>query len=689
MATPFSAADFLLRRLGDCKPAVRKAAAQRLVQIPNRNALPALQEALESEQDPNVLKWIALALSRQQDVSTLKLLDRRLSDVEDLDAQDWLAVSRFALDQSINGDSGEDVVVQRLESNDPNDKRVGASHSWAVRNLSDKATRLLLEAIEHQDPEVRRWAVLSLSNKSQRPSLHSLLPGLSDPDYLVREWTECGLASIGDRRAESFLLAGLDDTHPRVREWAVKAIASFQSDGTPRLLLNQFKFEQDELCREGIITALMPWARRPDIRKFVIGQLKVEESAIVLSSLIDLVTATSNLLMDPEVQDILISHNARLIGLGLTVQMTEALLQGAASSEVDQIRRILGSRRLSTIYELISASKVGYNSTEENYDLGAKPGKSEQLILSHMDRDMTGNTIEQQSFDVAILVPLREEFETLWTILGKPIKTHLIDETGEHYYEYRYGNGPDGRVFRLITTFVGRMGPADMGIMAERLLSRFQPQLVAVLGIAGGIDEDLRLGDVIVPSLIEAFLSGAKAVPNQTDKASFELKFSGDPRRTSADLVRRIEHLQFAHLDLYARWRNGAEAFLRKEVVPELLQKLDEKGFTSNMPELVTGHIACGDVVGGAKAFSDLLLTIDRTYKALEMESSGLLIAAEFYKRTDTIVVRGISDFADKRKKTLDNIGKGAFRRVAMHNAITAFLLLLDTLPQQQDKVIK
>jgi hypothetical protein len=44
--------------------------------------------------------------------------------------------------------------------------------------------------------------------------------------------------------------------------------------------------------------------------------------------------------------------------------------------------------------------------------------------------------------------------------------------------------------------------------------------------------------------------------------------------------------------------------------------------------------------------------------------------------KVPALVIRGISDFGDNRKKELDTIGRGVIRRYAMRNAVRFFLLL-------------
>jgi hypothetical protein len=83
-------------------------------------------------------------------------------------------------------------------------------------------------------------------------------------------------------------------------------------------------------------------------------------------------------------------------------------------------------------------------------------------------------------------------------------------------------------------------------------------------------------------------------------------------------------------------------------------------------------------VVGAAKAFTDELLEIDRKFLALDMEAAGVVKAAsDRLNPVRVLVVRGISDFADERKKEIDNQGKGAWRRLGVRNATSFCVSLL------------
>jgi nucleoside phosphorylase len=70
----------------------------------------------------------------------------------------------------------------------------------------------------------------------------------------------------------------------------------------------------------------------------------------------------------------------------------------------------------------------------------------------------------------------------------------------------------------------------------------------------------------------------------------------------------------------------------------------------------------------------------DRSCLAVEMEAAGLMIAAHMgvKDRAAAFVIRGISDLADDRKAKLDQLGAGAFRKLAMQNAASYLWTLIE-----------
>ena len=285
------------------------------------------------------------------------------------------------------------------------------------------------------------------------------------------------------------------------------------------------------------------------------------------------------------------------------------------------------------------------------------------------------------SVDVGIIVALSEEFRELHSQLQSP--TAVKDEkTGASDYLF-YRPGPKGEAYRCAATFVGGMGPTDAGLASERFLNRRGPRTIVLLGIAAGIHDDVRLGDIVLATDVGRYLERAKVVD---DGESFEIHPGGDSFPCSRDLVRATQDLEFAHAPLYQSWREEGGNDLAGCVSSDSLEQLRTRNWVHEKPAFVLGPIASGPVVAASAAFVAWVRSTNRNYLGLEMESGGMMSAV--YSRSDatrTLVLRGVSDFGDERKKDLDAVGQGGLRRYAMRNAVRLLWSLMDAgvLPQR------
>lgn len=276
--------------------------------------------------------------------------------------------------------------------------------------------------------------------------------------------------------------------------------------------------------------------------------------------------------------------------------------------------------------------------------------------------------------DVAILFALAEEFRELFEQRRSVIRAEKDEKTGRAYYLFECP-GPDGTPpYTCVTTLAGQMGPTSMALLADDLLHRYEPATVSLLGIAGALSDDVKAGDIVVATQVDAYLEDAKAAG--APGGEFKFLFAGKAYVPSIQLVNAAHHLPFSHAGLYEQWQYaGAEELGSLAKSPSALV---EAGLVRPAPRLELGHLASGPVVGSAKSFAEWLRTRDRKYLALEMEAAGVM-AALYERAGDSmgLVLRGISDYTDERKAQLDALGGGALRRLAVRNAISLLVTLM------------
>lgn len=111
---------------------------------------------------------------------------------------------------------------------------------------------------------------------------------------------------------------------------------------------------------------------------------------------------------------------------------------------------------------------------------------------------------KRERFDLGLLVPLQEEFQWVQEVL--PVeKEHQVG--GEYYYVLSV---PDSN-FRIIARVIDQMGLVTAAVAADRLCTRFRFPVLALLGLAGGLDDDVQLGDVVIAEQILHYLHAGKA----------------------------------------------------------------------------------------------------------------------------------------------------------------------------------
>ncbi|NVJ05735.1 hypothetical protein HUW63_10895 [Myxococcus sp. AM001] len=280
----------------------------------------------------------------------------------------------------------------------------------------------------------------------------------------------------------------------------------------------------------------------------------------------------------------------------------------------------------------------------------------------------------RESYDLGIVIALKEEFKQFHELLPSCYESSRDEETSQYDYLFEY----PGTGHRCVVTLIGEMNPGPAGLQTERLIRRWNPRITTMLGIAAGIHPDVKVGDVVVASQIDDYLASAKAVPGQV-QGTFEFSLGGTVYQGDHELITHVRNLEFAQRAKFTAWTQACAAFLKAQL-GEAQGPLIQQQLIRSTPELMDVHLASGSIVGATQDFGRWLQTQrDRTIKVLEMESPGLMAAA--IKRVEpkrTLVIRGISDYGDDRKTSLDNVGAGVLRRYAMHNATKLLWALVE-----------
>jgi nucleoside phosphorylase len=218
---------------------------------------------------------------------------------------------------------------------------------------------------------------------------------------------------------------------------------------------------------------------------------------------------------------------------------------------------------------------------------------------------------------------------------------------GSNYDVFEHRDMADTITCALVR--LGAMGRLESAVEATRACITFQPKFVMLIGIAGGFREGrwgrrssrvkLSLGDVLIADRL----------------------FDLNTRRISAldDIGVRPKTFELRDLELQiARAVNGSSW---KEMIP---------GELDLQPEVHFGPIISGDILLASDEYppiTRLCETVIRTGPepigiepiGIEMEGSGVALAVDRHSAsTGFLMIRGVSDFADRSKKVDEACGR-------------------------------
>jgi nucleoside phosphorylase len=176
------------------------------------------------------------------------------------------------------------------------------------------------------------------------------------------------------------------------------------------------------------------------------------------------------------------------------------------------------------------------------------------------------------------------------------------------------------------------------------------------------------VGDVVVAAEINEFQANSRA---ESVEGGYEVRYSGRHWSLDFQIREALTNFEFSGKGFFDDWQAATGIHYNDLGIAE---QVDAKCLAS----VHFGPIASGNVVAASSAFVAEVKRIDRKFVAIDMEAAGVVLAAvERIHPLPCLIVRGISDRADEKKKALDEQGKQAWRRYAVRNAAALLVQLL------------
>jgi nucleoside phosphorylase len=267
-------------------------------------------------------------------------------------------------------------------------------------------------------------------------------------------------------------------------------------------------------------------------------------------------------------------------------------------------------------------------------------------------------TAERRQFDIGIVVPLAEEFRYIQEVAPQ---IESVAHAGAYFYCVHFGG------VSAVCCVAGQMGTLPALQTAIRLLEFADLRMLVVLGVAGALDDDIALGDVVIGTEINEFQANSKAEPIE---GGYEVRYSGRHWALDFKIREALNNFEFAGKRHFADWQATTTTHHEQLGQTEQLE-------VTCPASVHFGPIASGNVVAASSAFVAEVKKVNRKFVAIDMEAAGVAAAAEGRVHPlPCLIIRGISDRADEKKQVRDGQGRGSWRRFAVRNA-TAFLTRL------------
>lgn len=300
-----------------------------------------------------------------------------------------------------------------------------------------------------------------------------------------------------------------------------------------------------------------------------------------------------------------------------------------------------------------------------------KVSRSKQDLTTELIRDMKNNTdsiiysilyhgniykeTKTSQYDLAILCALKEEFDEI-----KNLSEEWNEVTLDHEkYLTTIFKNKDGNDIKVIAKCMYNMGMVESASFTTRMVNLVKPKYFVMTGIAAGIkDDDIYVGDILIPQLVWNWQSGKlkkvneKYFDSKTNKYRKKMVdyFDEDMRQISLkkNLCDIVNEKLLYDEEFFKKLVDDFSIAYPSEQINEIRENITRNRF----PKVIMEKMVSGSAV---VANSDIIDEIKhRKLVGLEMEAYGVFYAikqVEDYSDTKVLVIKSICDFADEAKE--------------------------------------
>ena len=276
-------------------------------------------------------------------------------------------------------------------------------------------------------------------------------------------------------------------------------------------------------------------------------------------------------------------------------------------------------------------------------------------------------------YTVGLYIALQEEYNYFLECVNTKLNITQIDDFLDYPAFLIVLNNLD---VRLVVVCPDEMGIEAAQFNTHKMLQLTPFKAIFNIGIAGGISDDIKVGEVLIPSVIDNYMANAKVTDGDN---GINYDFSGDPYKPSYAYHEKIISSIKLKNGWYKDWLTNCSQNT-KDVIGESIP--DEiSNMISVQPFIKGGRLASQSILGASEKFKEILKrNRDRKYLGLDMEAAG--VAKACHQRlmpVPFLAIKPISDPASKKdKELLESFKAGIFRKLGIVNATLLFLDILE-----------
>lgn len=254
--------------------------------------------------------------------------------------------------------------------------------------------------------------------------------------------------------------------------------------------------------------------------------------------------------------------------------------------------------------------------------------KIDYIVNTNLDTTQQLN----EKIDIAIITAVEDEVHALKDEMSN-MKLISFEDDPTSYYVSNFETNDCTK--KILFVKLPQMGMVSAANATTKIINHFNPDKIYMIGICGGIEENVNLGDLVIAESSWDYFSG-KVKPKQDDGKSY-YSFEPEPQPILINAETKDKMNNCAN-DVFSR----------------VVQKWNNENKHDKIsPQLHIGPMPSGpSVIADKQLYNEIIKPQHRKCCAIDMETYGVYYSIKYStkKQVEFLSMKGVSDYADINK---------------------------------------